>query len=67
MSAGEPIIAVAGEASHVARRVRDFLEAEAELALQVDARLDAEDMTRLHRRAVPRHQARRELMCVRKR
>jgi predicted metal-dependent hydrolase len=28
-SAGEPIIAVAGEAAHVARRVRDFLEAEA--------------------------------------
>jgi predicted metal-dependent hydrolase len=27
--AGEPIIAVAGEAAHVARRVRDFLEAEA--------------------------------------
>ncbi len=27
--AGEPIIAVTGEASHVARRVRDFLEAEA--------------------------------------
>lgn len=26
---GEPIIAVAGEAAHVARRVRDFLEAEA--------------------------------------
>jgi predicted metal-dependent hydrolase len=28
-STGEPIIAVAGEAAHVARRVRDFLEAEA--------------------------------------
>ncbi len=28
-SAGDPIIAVAGEAAHVARRVRDFLEAEA--------------------------------------
>lgn len=28
-SAGEPIIAVSGEAAHVARRVRDFLEAEA--------------------------------------
>ena len=28
-SAGAPIIAVAGEATHVARRVRDFLEAEA--------------------------------------
>lgn len=28
-SAGEPIIAVAGEAAHVGRRVRDFLEAEA--------------------------------------
>jgi predicted metal-dependent hydrolase len=28
-SAGEPIIAVTGEAAHVARRVRDFLEAEA--------------------------------------
>jgi predicted metal-dependent hydrolase len=28
-STGEPIIAVAGETAHVARRVRDFLEAEA--------------------------------------
>jgi predicted metal-dependent hydrolase len=37
-SAGEPIIAVTGETSHVARRVRDFLEAEAKRDFAVAVR-----------------------------
>ncbi|MEE1655903.1 SprT family zinc-dependent metalloprotease [Microvirga sp. CF3062] len=36
--AGEPIIAVTGEAAHVARRVRDFLEAEAKRDFAVAVR-----------------------------
>lgn len=37
-STGEPIIAVTGEAAHVARRVRDFLEAEARRDLSAAVR-----------------------------